>query len=313
MNNLENLPEIVNRQLGGLEATPTLLAKIKINGAEAQVRKPMTARWKPIAASALTLMVLVGAGWAVLDEKADTTPEPGTVNIIDSHSAGGETKPTEAPLAGDLPQGSITMSSGSHSSGGTIFAEAQGSSFPLITVNGATYRMLSTPNGISSGLLGTALGNVSEYNIEPALGSGSIVSNAAAQGEAVNAIAGMDGAMIAANVNGSLRVFQRVSYAGTATIGSESLADTLCSPGDVSWIELAGVGTVQGADAQALMGILLDNADYKSTGMSGSGSLKIGLNNGLTMQLLAGDDMVSACGTWSCPDFFEAFHEAVGQ
>ena len=33
--------------------------------------------------------------------------------------------------------------------------------------------------------------------------------------------------------------------------------------------------------------------------------------NGLTLQLLTGDDSVSACGTWSCPDFFEAFAEAV--
>ena len=36
----------------------------------------------------------------------------------------------------------------------------------------------------------------------------------------------------------------------------------------------------------------------------------IGLNNGLTLQLLAGEDTISACGTWSCPDFFEAFMEA---
>ena len=46
--------------------------------------------------------------------------------------------------------------------------------------------------------------------------------------------------------------------------------------------------------------------------MSGSGSLHIGLTNGLTLQLLVGDDTVSACGTWSCPEFFESFHEAIG-
>ena len=45
--------------------------------------------------------------------------------------------------------------------------------------------------------------------------------------------------------------------------------------------------------------------------MSGAGSLLIGLKNGLTLQLLVSDESVSACGTWSCPDFFEAFDEAV--
>ena len=58
---------------------------------------------------------------------------------------------------------------------------------------------------------------------------------------------------------------------------------------------------------------LLGGADYQSTGMSGKGSLQIGLQNGLTLQLLVGEDTVSACGTWSCPDFFEAFHEAMGK
>ena len=59
-----------------------------------------------------------------------------------------------------------------------------------------------------------------------------------------------------------------------------------------------------------LMHTLLDLADYQSTGMSGSQSMRIGLSNGLILQLLAGEDTVSACGTWSCPDFFEAFAQA---
>jgi len=73
-----------------------------------------------------------------------------------------------------------------------------------------------------------------------------------------------------------------------------------------------GIGTVSGADAEMLMNTLLSNADYQSTGMSGSGSMQIGLKNGLVLQLMVGNDCVSACGTWSCPDFFEALHEAVG-
>jgi len=58
------------------------------------------------------------------------------------------------------------------------------------------------------------------------------------------------------------------------------------------------------------MELLLEYADYVGTGMSGTDSMQIGLTNGLTLQLMTGDDSVSACGSWSCPDFFEAFAEA---
>ncbi|MDD3335603.1 MAG: hypothetical protein PHI98_08790 [Eubacteriales bacterium] len=309
MKNLENLPQIAARQLGGLEATPTLLAKIKLNGNEAKKTAPF--RWQPVAAVALTLVLLVGGGVLTLQNRPPVTVDVEGVNLIDSHSAGSDSKPTEIPLTADVPQGSISMSRSSGGTGQSLFAQASGSSFPLIAVSGKTYRMLESPNGISSALLGSNLGTVSEYNIEPALGSGSIVSNSAGQGEVVYAISGMEGAMIASSVDGNMRVFQRVSYAGTATIGSESLRDTLCQSSNVQWIALDGVGTVQGAEAQNIMATLLDYADYQNTSMTGSGSLQIGLNNGLTLQLLVGDDTVSACGTWSCPDFFEALQAAV--
>lgn len=315
MKPLENLPEIAARQLGGLEATPTLLAKIKINGVERKTRKPFAVRWEPVAAVCMALVLLVGGGLWMLGDESPSGGAAHEPNVIDSHSAGTESKATEAPtVLADVPMGSLSMGGKAKSGSSTLFAEAQGgSSFPLITAGGATYRMLSSPNAISSGMLGASLGAVSEYNIEPALGSGDVVSNIAAQGAEVYSVAGMEGAMVAANVNGSLRVFQRVSYAGTATIGNESLEDTLCSASDVKWMDLSGVGYAQGQDAQLLMEKLLGGADYQSTGMSGKGSLQIGLQNGLTLQLLVGEDTVSACGTWSCPDFFEAFHEAMGK
>ena len=70
-------------------------------------------------------------------------------------------------------------------------------------------------------------------------GTSGMVSNVVARGETVYAISGMSGALVAAQVDGSTRVFQRVSYAGTAIIGSETLADTLCDPADaVSYTHL---------------------------------------------------------------------------
>lgn len=307
MKKLEQLPEIAARQLGGLEATPAMLARIKLKAAEE--RSPRKPAWKSIAALA-TAFVLLAAGAATWQFLPKGTPSDG--ELMHTRSAGMEARETEAPAAADLPSGSITLSDGRKGSSGTLFASAENGVFPMLIVNGATYRMLTYPDGISNGLLGDSLGTVNEYNVEPALGSGSIVSNSAGQGETVYAIDGFSGALAAAKVNGSTRVFQRVSYAGTATIGNEGLGDTLCSASQVRWMTLEGAGTVEDADAQALMQTLLDNASYQSTGVSGSGSLHIGLTNGLTLQLLVGDDTVSACGTWSCPEFFESFHEALG-
>ncbi len=310
MKALNQLPEIADRQLGGLEADTRLLARIRINAAEGKHQSYHTApRWQVATAICCALVLCVGGVlWAT-----DTGNSPMLINtqhsLLDSHAAG-TAKVTEAPPAlSDLPGNSITMSGAGKRSGDTLFATGQGNSFPLIMVNGATYRMLTYPDGISSSLLGGELGLVNEYNLEPALGSGNIVSNAAGPGEPVFAIEGMEGAMVAARVDGSLRVFQRISYSGTATIGNETLGDTLCDPDDVDWILLNG-STVSGKAARKLMKVLLEDADFCSTASTGTGSLQIGLTNGLVLQLLVGDDVISACGSWSCPGFFEAFEAA---
>lgn len=309
MKALKQLPEIADRQLGGLEADARLLARIRINAAEGKQQRYHTAsRWQMAAALCCALVLCVGGVlWASGGGNAPLlTNQPG--KLLDSHAAG-TTEVTKAPPAiGDLPQHSITMSSAARKNGETLFATGKGNSLPLILVNGAAYQMLTYPDGISSSLLGDELGLVNEFNLEPALGSGDIVSNAAGPGEPVFAIDGMKGAMVAARVEGSLRVFQRISYSGTATIGNEELGDTLCPPEQVEWMAL-GEKTVQGKAARELMQVLLDDADFYSTGSSGKNSLQIGLANGLVLQLLVGDDSVSACGSWSCPGFFEAFGE----
>ena len=313
MKALNQLPEIANRQLGGLEADTRLLARIKINAAEGNRQQYRTGpRFQVVLAACCALVFCIcGVLWAMTPGETVILPNNGT-QLIDTHAAGGEAVVTNPPAVSDLPQGSITMSSAGARNSGSLFATGQNNSFPLITVNGATYRMLTYPDGISSALLGSELGLVNEFTLEPALGSGDIVSNAAEPGAPIYAVKGMKGTMIAANISGSLRVFQRVSYAGTATIGGESLSDVLCSADQVDWFRYGGM-TISGADAQALMQTLLDDADFQSTSMTGTDSLQIGLTNGLILQLLVGDDTVSACGTWSCPGFFEAFAEITGQ
>ncbi|NLO85701.1 MAG: hypothetical protein GX096_09780 [Clostridiales bacterium] len=311
MTQLKELPEIASRQLGGFVATPNILAKAKITAADYQKPKMRNKTWQTALAISTALALCVGAAVWVVDDHP--TIDDANPHVIDSYSAGENSTPTAVPhISADVPVGSISMSSRNSGSAGTLYADSNGSSFPLVTIDGATYRMLTSPSSVSNGLLGDKLGSVGEFNVEPALGSSGVISNTVARGEEIYAIAGLGSSMIAAPVDGSTRVFQRVSYAGTAIIGNETLEDTLCSASDVKWITLSGVGTIDdAATVQELMQTMLDNADYIGTSVSGSTSMQIGLTNGLTLQLMVGDDAVSACGTWSCPDFFEAFSEAV--
>lgn len=312
MKRLDNLSEIASRQLGGLEATPTLLAKIKLEAADKKQPRAMRAVLRPALAVCAALALVVGAVMTITPEALTGIGPASTPNVLDSHSAGNPAAPTAEPRSlSEAPRGVISMSAGMPSAGGTLFVQGENAAFPLITLNGATYRMLETPDAISPSLLGDELGAVTEFNIEPALGTSGVISNAAACGEPVYAIGSQKGALVAAHVNGALRVFQRVSYAGTAIIGTETLADTLCAPEDAAWISVEGLGRVDDpAAVHELMTTLLDLADYQSTAFASGASMQIGLKNGLTLQLMVGEDTISACGIWSCPDFFEAFAEA---
>lgn len=308
MKRLEQLPDIASRQLGGLEAGPTLLAKIKLEAADQKAPRRFALR--PVLAVCAALVLCVGAALTALP-RSPALPDNGLMaqNVLDSHSAGSQAT-AEPRVAADVSRGSITMSAGkARAASGSLYEQGTGSSFPLITLNGATYRMLQSPESVPSSLLGKQLGAVSEFNVEPALGSGGVVSNTVACGEPVYAVDGMDGAFVSAHVEDSMRLFQRVSYAGSAVIGSETLRDTLCAPEDVAWIEIEGLGRADGERAQSLMDTLLACAEYQSTAATGSTSMQIGLQNGLTLQLTAGEDSVSACGTWSCPEFFEDFNQ----
>ena len=64
--------------------------------------------------------------------------------------------------------------------------------------------------------------------------------------------------------------------------------------------------------AWALALTLIGNATLARSGASETGaSLLIQLSNGLTLQMAVRDESVMACGTWSCPEFFESFAAAV--
>lgn len=324
MKRLEKLPEITNEMLGGIHASQELKNEIlrdaeKIrNGESVQRNTPWENKvprrgWavqtlRTAGALACVAIFLVGVlvGMPQLLQKNLNEND----QLITVYAGGGNDVGRTQAL--DMPKGSITISNRDKPGYRGVWAPATGANYPMICAEGRYYRLMSNPTAIGSELLGNTLGAVDTFSSEPALASGSIISNIVPAGETVYSINGMDGALVAARVNGSLRVFQRVSFGNTALKSGEKLADTLHAS-SVAAMELTGVGTVtDAAEAQRLYSILLQNAQLTRAGSSETAqSLLIQLQNGIVLQMSVRDESLMACGTWLCPEFFDAFAAAV--
>lgn len=298
MKQLEKLPEMTERAMGGLQAGPGL--KYRITQAAANDHKVRFAFRPAAAALCAAAVVLCAVLIPVLNKPA------APLNVV---SAGA---PVEGTLLADttLHGGAVTSSAPGVRS---MWATAKDGAFPMVIDHGKVYRMLTTPAEVPSALLGTPLGVVELMTDEPALAdANALMSNVAAPGETVYEIHGMGGTLVACKVGDSMKLFQRVSFNGNALIGGERLADTLRIGGHVVRMELEGVGEVtDDAALGSLTDTLLGSAAYENAGqVAGSQTLTITLDNGLQVQLLVKGNRLSACGTWSCPAFFEAFAAA---
>ena len=197
----------------------------------------------------------------------------------------------------------------------TLFADGEGD-IPLVTVDGAVYQMLKTPKDVGAGMLGGQVGSVQQVSDQPSLASGEALraglSNVVQEGAAVYAVRGLpQTTAVAAEVNGSMRIFQRVSYAGRGPAGS-SLEETFSVRGKVKRLELSGVGELTGEAANRAIDVLLDQAVLQSSDASSRRqTLTVTLDSGLKLQLGVSGDTLCGCGGWSCPAFFEAFEAAL--
>lgn len=194
MKRLEDLPQITEEVLGGLQATPGMKARI-MEAAAAPQKKQIN--WMPrVAAVACALALFVGAALNIPGFAPHSNNEP-----VIRYGAAGD---MAARGAGEEPAlaaaGSDQVRVGSRSAGGSsLWAGAKGSSFPMIVISGRCYRMLTEPVGVSASLLGATVDTIGAFMDEPSLAAkGAVVSNAAAQGTAVRAVKGMDGAVVAA-------------------------------------------------------------------------------------------------------------------
>ena len=313
---LDQLGPIANEMLGGLEADEAMRLKIKRAAAEGrQNKRTPVRRFVPAVCCAALALACVGVAVPRLNQAGNTqnpavmpASEPVAVSI-DTIAAGEGAAFVGGELVADLGDNARVRTAAP--SGKTLFASA-GSDIALLTVDSAVYQMLETPKDIGDALLGDSLGDVSLFDEQPSLASpkemAAGLSNIVQQGTVIYSIKGLPRTTaVAAAVDGNMRVFQRVSYAGKGPAGA-SLEDTFGVRGKVKTLELSGVGTLEGSEANEVIAVLLDNAALKSADATARRqTLTVTLENGLKLQLGVSGDTLCGCGGWSCPEFFEAF------
>ena len=331
LKNIDQLKPIADEMLAGLHADDALKRRIReaalAKAQESERRKPsrsLPRAFVPALCCAALAVACVG-----IAGRGRTGAQPPLAQIqtitagrsdgADTGIAGRSGTPIagvlggDAQLIADLGEGASVRSAQATDS--SLFASTSGD-IPLVAVDGGVYRMLSTPQAIAQSLCGSAVGQIATFTEEPSLASDDALSaglsNVASEGSTVYSISGIDSqTAVAAEVNGSLRVFQRVSYAGKGP-GAQSLEDTFGVRGKASTLELSGVGTLTGDAANEALRVLLDNAVLVSADASARRQfLTVTLTNGLKLQLGVSGDTLAGCGGWSCPEFFEAFEAAL--
>ena len=309
---LERLAPTADEMLSGLHADETMKRRILSAAREEKKQPVIMPRLVPALCCAALAVACIGVFAPRLNQAAvNAAASPAPVSI-DTIAAGDEQTMTMTKMADVSGTARVRAAGGSSDS---LFASTSGD-IPLVAVNGAVYRMLSTPANVQSSLLGDAVGTVSTTTDEPSLADDDAMagglSNVADAGQTIYTISGLDAnTAVACEVGGSMRLFQRVSYAGKGP-GGQGLEDTFSVRGQAAELTLSGVGTLTGDAANDAVAVLLDHATLKSADMSAKKqTLTVTLTNGLKLQLGVSGDTVSACGGWSCPEFFEAFESGL--
>ena len=308
---LERLAPTADEMLSGLHADETMKRRILSAAREEKKWSVSMPRLVPALCCAALAVACIGMFAPRLSQtavRAAASPAPVSIDTI---AAGDEQAVSMTRMADVSGTARVRAAGGSDS----LFASTSGD-IPLVAVNGAVYRMLSTPTNVENSLLSDAVGTVSTTTDEPSLADDSAMagglSNVAEAGQTIYAVSGVDvNTAVACEVGGNMRLFQRVSYAGKGP-GGQGLEDTFSVRGQVAELTLSGVGTLIGDAANDAAAVLLDHATLKSADSSArKQTLTVTLTNGLKLQLGVSGDTVSACGKWSCPEFFEAFESGL--
>lgn len=309
MNRVDDLKQVADEMLGGL--TPSEGSFQRILSARTAPEKQHSFSLRRAAALVCAFALVAFSGYYALRPDEPAAPEMATMSAGVPFALPDQS----AARALAVPRGSITLSKEGAPSYLGLWAEGSGANFPLVAAEGRYYRLLTNPTSIDADMLGGALGQVGVFTDEPALedASQTVVSNIVSAGTPVYQVRGMENAAAAAMVDGSLRVFQRVAFGGSALMGGEKLTDTLGS-GSIRAMQLSGVGTVTDPDAiNMLMGIL-GGAVFQSGGTKPADqALLIEYDNHIVLQLGVKGTSLIGCGTFSCPDFITAFADSANK
>jgi len=296
--------------LAGLKTDEAMrLSIVRAAREQAQPAKRKTKRFAPVMAFAAAALVCVGLATTQMGDRI-TAPDVMPV-AIEETAAGDPVVISTRPIA-DLGDGANVRMA--RSSGGSLFAEG-GKEIPVVTIKGNVYRMLNSPQDIGDSML-QKMGSVNVVTDQPSLASDADItmglSNVADQSSAVYSVKGLHtSTAVAAEVDGCVRLFQRVSYAGRGP-ASSSFEDTFSVRGKVKTMTLDGMGTLEGSKADEVIAVLLDSATLRQADASAQRQfLTVTLDSGLSLQLGVSGDMLVGCGGWSCPEFFEAFEKAM--
>lgn len=311
LDSLDRLGPITDEMLAGLHADQQMKMRVRaaVNEKRRPAKRPVQRALVPALCCAALAFACVGA---VNLRGVQPAPKAAEIQTI---AAGDGTAVVMMRSNQVADLGDHARVSASSASGESLFASGKGD-IPLVAVNGAVYRMLVTPKDVGNSLLGDSLGDVALYAEQPSLASAEDMkaglSNVAQQGAVIYSVKGLPKTtVVASEVDGNMRLFQRISYAGKGP-GKQSLEDTFSVRGKVKKLELSGVGTLEGDAANKVMGVLLDSASLKSADASiGKQKLTVTLTSGLKLQLGVSGDTVTGCGGWSCPEFFDAFEAAL--
>ena len=305
MRDLKDLRSVADQSLAGLQADERLRQRI-LHAAREETPRRQSRRWIPAVALA-AVAVLVGA--AVL---ISSLQQPDLPNIRTIAAGDGDNQPAQTANANPVNH-AVSISTGNRQRSGSLWGSGQDGNDPIICLDGRVYRMLTEPVSVSDSLLSDTAWQIETYTTEPSLSDlRGTVSNIAPSGASAYGIRGMEHTLAAAEVDGQMRLFQRVSFNGTALLGDETLSDALPIAGHIREMTLSGVGSVSDTSAcEKLFQVLLDNAEYDSpSALSDAKTLRIVLDNGLSLQMAYSKEKLSACGTWSCPEFIDAFTDA---
>lgn len=320
----EQLPEAIEKALGGLRADARLKSRIefallakdnKSEHVKSRVRGGFVPRRVVPVAAAFAVAVFAVAG--VISYRHYNGGDAGVIANI----AAGETEEapaveeaTERPIE-SLPSNVASVNDAiKQVSYRSIWAPAAKSNFPIIGVNGRYYRELTSPSALPGSVGVEKVGTVTKYAEEPFISDNApVVSNTVPVGTDIYEVNGMGGTFIAADTGSGRRVYQRVSINNSGAVNGEKLADTAQIAGHIKKVSLSNVGVIEdAAKAEEFFRGVAADAIFNDNGeLTGGQSMIFTLDNGLSLQFVVKENKMHACGTWSVPDLQERFKNAM--